>query len=212
MLCRNVIIRTWYHFYYFRYSKKYQAFHTHNALFRFSCLPSFDTTNSFAILISALIYYITFTTHYEVRRQPVPEPKWRIKEKFVTLWTTSLPPCLHMWVTNWSTRHIKCRAKTIVQQMLGTRLVKRRENITLLLVSQLPLPHSRDFSSTIDVLWLLRGLATCCYSQLLSSSLPVDNIWKSKDLFILRLYNSFFFHFVSSSCFPLSLPITRGAI
>ena len=39
-------------------------------------------------------------------------------------------------------------------------------------MSQLPLPHSRDFSSTKDVLWLLRGLATCRYSQFLSSSLP----------------------------------------
>lgn len=55
--------------------------------------------------------------------QPVPEPKWRIKEMFMPLWTTSLPSCLHMWVSNWSTRHIKCQAKTTVQQMLGTRRV-----------------------------------------------------------------------------------------
>lgn len=66
---------------------------------------------------------IAFSVCFEVRSQPIPQPKWRIKEMFILLWATSLPPCLHMWVSNWSARHIKCQAKTVVQQMPGTRLV-----------------------------------------------------------------------------------------
>lgn len=71
-------------------------------------------------------------------------------------------------------------------------------------MSQLPLPHSRDFTLTIDVLWLLRGSATCCYSQLVSSSLPLHNKWKSIDIFqSMEKWFSYFF-----SCFYLRDYIT----
>lgn len=67
-------------------------------------------------------------------------------------------------------------------------------------MSQLPLPHARDSSSTIDVLTLLTGLATCCCTQLRSSSLPIYNKWKSKDsFFFLHTWRNGFLLFLSLS-------------
>lgn len=111
----------------------------------------------------------------------------------------------------------------------GSRLCWGKKERALHEASQLPLPHSRDFSLTIDVLWLLRGLATCCCSQSLSSS-PIHNKYNSKDIFLtiekqffsffsavlLVLYNCLFLNLVPPPLLcpylSFSLLIPRGTI
>lgn len=89
-------------------------------------------------------------------------------------------------------------------------------------MSQLPLPHSRDFSSTIDVLWLFKVIGhMLLFTIALQLSAPLLQMKAKKKTYlhiegcfsnflsasITGLYNLSFFHFVPSPlCSVLIFP------
>lgn len=79
-------------------------------------------------------------------------------------WTTSLPQRLRKWVTNRSPADARPSLTNA-----GTRLAIERRKRERRIRCQLLHPRSGEFSLTIDVLWLLKDLATCCSSLLYCS-------------------------------------------
>lgn len=95
-------------------------------------------------------------------------------------WTTSLLRRLRKWVTNRSRVKAEpsltnARTRLAIEQWKGERCIRCQ-----------PLhPRPREFSLTIDVLWLLKDLATCCSSLLLSAFCPFKK--KKKEPILLYL-------------------------
>lgn len=91
--------------------------------------------------------------------------------------TTSLLRRLRKWVTNQSTVNAKpsltnARTRLAIEQWKRERCIR----------CQLLHPHSREFSLTIDVLWLLKDLAKCCSSLLLSAFGPSKETFSALSL------------------------------
>lgn len=98
-------------------------------------------------------------------------------------WTTSLLRRLRKWVTNRS----RVNAKPSLDECQNETSNRAVEEGKRCIRCQPLHPRPREFSLTIDVLWLLKDLATCCSSLLLSAFCPFKKK-KKKEPFLLYLF------------------------